>query len=145
MTPDVPQRWPTTDARQSLALRLHLPYDPSMQDWEWEVADPSRFGEFLDTYSHGGLTEDERFALMEVLIQCVEDMGLPADQPSPQWQSVASLLLASADLHASSVRYWACLDDRNLEDCFGVSGPMRHVWQVIRGSAAGMQDATGDL
>ena len=144
MTPDVPRRWPTTAARLSLASRLHLPYDPSMQDWEWEVADPARFDEFLDAYSSGGLTEDERFALMEVLIQCVEEMGLPAVGSSPQWQAVAALLLARRDLHSSSVRYWSCLDDHDLEDCFRVTGPMRTVWQAIQGTAADPRNSAGD-
>jgi hypothetical protein len=116
----------------SLALRFGLPYDPFSQDWEWEVADPSRFGEFLDAYGSSDLDEDGRFALMEMLIQCVEDMGLPSVQSSPQWGSVASLLLTHARLHVSSVRYWSCSNDSDLENCFRVSGPMRAVWAVIR-------------
>src|SRR5262245_56316222 len=92
-----------------------------MRDWEWDVADPSRFEKFLDAYSSGGLTDDERFALMEVLIQCVEEMGLPAVGSSPQWQAVASRLLAHPELHASSVRYWSCLNGHDLENCFGVT------------------------
>lgn len=132
MASDIPQRWSTTAARMSLARRLGLPYEHSMQDWEWEVADASRFGEFLDAYSSGSFDEDERFSLMEVLIQCVEDMGLPSVGATPQWRSLAALLTANPWLHASSVRYWSCLDDRDLEDCFSVSGPMRTIWEIIR-------------
>jgi hypothetical protein len=124
-------RWPTTAARKALASRFDLSYDPFSQDWEWVVADPSRFGEFLDAYTSGILDEDERFALMEMLIQCVEDMDLPAVGSSPQWHSIATLLREHAGLHASSVRYWSCLDVSDLEDCFRVSGPMRVVWNVI--------------
>jgi hypothetical protein len=131
MTSEIPDRWTTAAARLSLARRFGLPLDGYSQDWEWEVADPIRFGEFLEAYASGSLDEDERFALMEMLIQCVEDMKLPAIESTPQWQSVATLLRAHASLHASSVRYWACLDDRKLEDCFHVSNPMRVVWREI--------------
>jgi hypothetical protein len=144
MTPDPPRRWATTKSRLALASRLQLPYDPSMQDWEWEVADPSRFEEFLDAYSSGDLTDDERFTLMEMLIQCVEEMSLPAIGPSPQWQAIAAQLLARPELHFSSVRYWSCLDDRDLEDCFRVTGPMRAVWQVVQGNAADFKDSDSD-
>ena len=132
MASDIPQRWTTTAARVSLARRFGLPYDHSMQDWEWEVADASRFGEFLDAYSSGSFDEGERFSLMEMLIQCVEDMDLPSVEVTPQWRSVAALLTANPWLHASSVRYWSCLGDRDLENCFSVSGPMRAIWEIIR-------------
>jgi hypothetical protein len=131
MARETPRRGATTAARMLLARRFDLPYDPFSQDWEWEVADPSRFGEFLDAYGSRDLHEDELFALMEMLIQCIEDIDLPTVESSPQWDSVASLLLTHAGLHASSVRYCSCLDDRDLEDCFRVSGPMRAVWGVI--------------
>ena len=143
MASDIPYRWTTTAARVSLARRFRLPYDDSMQDWEWEVADASRFGEFLEAYCSGSFDEDERFSLMEMLIQCVEDMDQPSIETTPQWRSVAALLTADHRLHASSVRYWSCLGDRALEDCFSVSGPMRDVWEIIRQpceGAGGMAD-----
>jgi len=142
MAPEIPERYTTTGARMSLARRFGLPYDPVSQDWEWEVADPSRFEEYLEAYVSGTLDEDERFSLMEMLIQCVENLNLRPVESSPQWHSVASLLLAQAGLHASSIRSWSCLDDRDLEDCFRVSEPMRAIWQVIRQADAQPRDTT---
>jgi hypothetical protein len=160
MAPEIPDRWVTTAARGALARRFNLPYDPFSQGrawevadpsrfdefltayWAWEVADPSRFDEFLTAYVADPLDEDERFALMEILIQCIEDMDLPSVESSPQWNSVAGLLRAHAGLHASSVRYWSCLGDHDLEDCFRVTGPMRAVWEVIDGTDAGSRDPT---
>ena len=69
------------------------------------MADPSRFGEFLDVYVSGPLDGDERFALMEVLIQCIEDMDLPSVESSPQWNSVAGLLRAHAGRPRTSSKY----------------------------------------
>jgi hypothetical protein len=44
-----------------------------MQDWSWEVADATRLDEFLAVYQTASLTDDERFTLMEVLLQSFED------------------------------------------------------------------------
>ena len=48
-----------------------------MQDWEWEVASPERIDEFLAAYEGGELTDDERFTLMETLLQSFEDVDAP--------------------------------------------------------------------
>jgi hypothetical protein len=141
MVPEIPDRRATPAARRSLSRRFALPHDPFSQDWEWEVADPSRFGEFLSAYGSGDLDEDERFALMEILIRCIEDMGLSSVESSPEWRSVADLLRARAWLHASSVRYWSCLEGRELEDCFQMTGPMRAVWEVIRRADGELREA----
>lgn len=142
MAPEIPDRWATPAARRSLSRRFTLSHNPFSQNWEWEVADPSRFGEFLSAYESGDLDEDERFALMEILIQCIEGMGLPSVETSPQWHSVANLLRAHAGFHASSVRYWSCLEDRDLEDFFQVTGPMRAVWNVIRRADDELREAS---
>ena len=142
MSADVPHREVTPTARRSLSRRFNLPHDPFSQDWQWEVADPSRFGEFLSVYESGDLDEDERFALMEILIQCVEESDSSSVESSPQWRSLAGLLQAHPDLHASSIRYWSCPDDRDFEDGFRVTGPMRVVLNVINRSAEGLSNTS---
>ena len=47
---------------KALAVRFRLPYSDDMQDWEWEVADYKRFGEFLDAYQATDMSDDERFS-----------------------------------------------------------------------------------
>ena len=77
MVPEKLQRWPSTTARKSLAGRFGLPYDPRMQDWEWEVADPSRIPEFLAAYQDSGLT-DEEVSRCHYLIHLPTDPQYPA-------------------------------------------------------------------
>jgi hypothetical protein len=72
--PDHLRRYPTRKAIDSLAARFDLPYTPFMQDWEWEVADSDRIDEFVAGYHSGELNEDERFTLMETIIQSFEDL-----------------------------------------------------------------------
>jgi hypothetical protein len=66
-------RYPTAAAIASLAARFNLPNEPNMQDWEHEVSDHKRLAEFLEAYESGSLTEDERFTLMETIVDSVEE------------------------------------------------------------------------
>ena len=131
---------PSTPARQSLATRFGLPYHGNMQDWEWEVADASRFQEFLGAYRHADLNEDERGSLMEVLIQCVEDLlAAGSHQPLeslPEWQAVAALLREHPSLHAATVDYWSCLEEPDLALCFRVTALMRPLRTELQQSAS---------
>ena len=120
---------PTAAVRKSLAARFELPYSDSMQDWEWEVADVARFDEFVAALRSGGLTMSERFSLMEVVVQCVEDM---ADREREgAWVTVEPLLRAGADLHRPTIEYWACFDAPDLDSTFHVSGHMRRLWRTV--------------
>lgn len=109
-----------------------------MQDWEWEVADPARFQEWVRVYREEPLTDDERFSLMEMLIQCVEDTakmrrtGIKVED-LPEWRAVATLLCERPRLHATSIAYWALPDsDDDPDHLFLVSASMRRVWEAVR-------------
>jgi hypothetical protein len=131
------RRYPSGAGRAALAARLGLTIDPLSQDWEWEVADPTHFADWLTVYRNESLSDDERFSLMEMLIQCVEDM-LPDHGPEEeaeglsQWQAVAALLRANPRLHASSIAYWSVFGRDNPEEQFRVSVAMRGVWEAVQ-------------
>ncbi|WP_456715262.1 hypothetical protein [Bradyrhizobium sp. USDA 4353] len=89
-----------------------------MQDWEWEVADPTRIDEFLSAYESGELSEDERFVLMETIIQSFEDLQRLGNHPDPdeRWQRVVDILDRNIDLHAHTVWYRSVLDAEDFND-----------------------------
>ena len=117
-------RCATAAARQRLAALLRLPNAPGMQDWEWEVADAERIEEFLSLYEAGGLGEDERFALVEILIQSFEDSSrdLPGD---PAWKRLLALLERNLDVHRYSVWHWSAVESAAQEDMWRVSRFLR--------------------
>jgi hypothetical protein len=130
-------RYPTQAGREALAARLDLTIDPYSQDWEWEVAKPKHFPSWLSLYKEVALTDDERFSLMEMLVQCVNDMNPPYTPPeqverSPEWQAVADLLRLRPRLHASTIAYWSVFGEEWPEGQFQVSTPMRQVWADVR-------------
>ena len=110
---EIPQRlwrFATSNARDTLATRFGLRNEPGMQDWEWEVADPSRVEEFLAAYESGELSDDERCLLIEPIIQPVFDVE------SLHWKKTQFLLEANIELHIHTVCYWACLNTLEEED-----------------------------
>jgi hypothetical protein len=124
------QRHPTRAAIDRLAARLGLRNEPQMQDWEWEVADAERLDEFIALYGDPQLSEDERFTLMETIIQSCEDLG-DALEGDPRWSKVQALLEEHLDLHISSVWYWAALEN-DLDDAWRVSPFMRDLVEKHR-------------
>jgi hypothetical protein len=139
--PEHLKRYPTRPGREALAARLGLKIDPFSQDWEWEVAESARFAEWLAVYRSERLSDDERFSLMEMLIQCVNDMAPTEGPPEeveelPQWQALVALLRANPRLHASSIAYWSVFGHDHPEEQFRVSVPMRRVWAAVRPSLA---------
>ncbi|WP_146151785.1 hypothetical protein [Ahniella affigens] len=115
----------TQAARQALAARFDLPCSVAMQDWEWEVADPDRFEEFLKAYTPE-LPVDQRLALMEILVQCVEDSDSEA-KLATCWQRIKPLLEKNFNLHAETIQYWACLEAGQLDEMWRISILMRQV------------------
>ena len=119
-------RFPTREAIDSLAKRFGLPNTPRMQDWEWEVADLARLDEFLDDYLSGELSDDERFTIMETMLQCFEesDRDLELDR---LWTQVLSSLDTHIELHAYTVWHWSCVDDEDPADWFRVTPWVRRI------------------
>jgi len=121
---------PSIAARLALAARFGLPYADQMQDWEWEVADAGRFDEFLGVYRDFNLLDEQRVSLMEMLVQCVEEIESASDF-SASWSAIEPLLVARAVLHRPTIAYWSCPSEAAPEDCFRVSPFMRRLWNLV--------------
>ena len=124
-------RFPTREAIDSLAARFGFPNSPQMQDWEWEVADAARIDEFLLAYKSGELGDDERFTIMETILQSFEesDFDLSSDA---RWKEVLAAIEARIDLHAYSVWYWSCLDFEDPQDWFRSTPQLRGILERHR-------------
>jgi len=97
-----------------------------MQDWEWEVADPKRINEFIEAYRSGELSEDERFTLMETIIQSFTELEEPISESS-EWNNVIGMIKTNLDLHIYSVWYWADAGNDNENDLWSVTPDMRKI------------------
>jgi hypothetical protein len=97
-----------------------------MQDWEWEIADTARLDEYLTAYKDGGLSDDERFTLMETIIQAFEDLPVPLDADH-RWAQILAALDRYIDLHAYTVWYWSDLEDELGDESWRVSPYLRRL------------------
>lgn len=120
-----PIRYPTQHAIETLAKRFNLPYDPRMQDWEYEVADSNRINVFLKAYIEEQLTENEKFVLMEILIQSFEDSDLDLAKDI-NWQCLLGLLEKNIALHATTICYWS-LGNKAYDLCWMVTPDIRRI------------------
>jgi len=109
-----------------------------MQDWEYKVADAGRIDEFFDAYLAEPLTADERFVLMEIVIQSCEDHPVPLDS-QPRWAEVVQGLRDNVALHASTITYWSCVEDplQPPENLWRVSPAMREIIADLPGEFLG--------
>jgi hypothetical protein len=119
------------DAIESLSARFGLLFDESMQDWEYQVADASRLGEFLAALEGDDLTDNERFTLGQIVMRCFEDLcGEGRDVPgSGEWQRFVTLLRARPALHAFTLCYWSALPGSLASFC--VSPLVRPLWSEL--------------
>jgi acyl-CoA thioesterase len=123
--PEHLMRYPTKEAIESLSRRFTLPNHAYVEDWEYEVADPSRLPEFISAYESGELSEDERFTLMEIVLQAFEDADRELDR-DPLWMKVLTILEEEIELHICSVEYWSS-SEIDLEDAWRVTPYMRTI------------------
>jgi hypothetical protein len=97
-----------------------------MQDWPWEVADAGRLDELLAVYKDGGLSDDERFTLIESMLQSFEDLGRSTGFDSRRDRTL-EILDRNIDLHAHSVWYWSDLENDNAEEQWLVTPFLRRI------------------
>ena len=126
MVPEHLWRFPTREAIDRLAQRFGLPNTSDMQDWEWEVADETRISEFLTAYVMGGLSHDERFVLLEILLQSFEQSTRDLEGDG-LWKRLLSLIDRNIELHIYSVWYWSYVGYDNPEDWYRVTPFLRAI------------------
>ena len=124
--PDRLWRHPTRAVIDSLAKRFDLPNERWMQDWEIQVADSSRIEEFLNAYESGELTEDERFVLMQTIIESFEILESDWEDNS-DWARALALVERDIEVHIDSVWYWACPGADIPAEAFRVARWMRDI------------------
>lgn len=131
--PTLQPRYSSADAIARLTQLLNLP--DWGQDWEIEVAAAARVGEFLDVYESHTLEEDERFALMELIIASYDDLLREGrtDEAERHGGRLRRHLLEHFDLHGYTVQYWALPDEDDAENVFPVTPLVRQVMTAVFG------------
>lgn len=130
----VPDCYVTAEATDYLDGVFGLQPDPQCQDWEIELSDGSRLGEFVDFYRSSRLSDDQRFALMALIVSSAHDALDLHCLDDRLWASVHDLLVADAGLHACTIHYWCCTDAADEDEYFTLTSRIRAVWKAAFGS-----------
>ena len=118
----------TAKAIQKLVKELNMPYEDWMQDWPYEVASPNEIDKYICYYRK--LTDDdEKFVLMEAIIQATEDLN--TDKLFEEYLSIIKHLLEdNFTIHQYTIYYWASFDNEDIDDCWKISLFMRELFGV---------------
>ena len=122
-------RFGSTEAIEKIALDLNLKINKDdIQDWSYIVANPIDFSKYLSLYDKI-LNDDEKFVLMEILIQSVEDQNTKSDFNNC-WIDLKERITSDFSIHKYTIYYWCVFDNENLEDCWKITSNMRELWKL---------------
>ena len=111
----------TKQAIISLNQAFHLPVTGREQDWDLELADMNRVGEFIGYLADHALNDDEKRALMALIMSSLEDLSDEKTIPPDLWEQVKCHLQANPALYADVVAKWSGKED----DGFAISPLVR--------------------
>jgi hypothetical protein len=109
-----------------LSAELGLAYRG--QDWELIAADSRRVIEFLDFYDSRQLNDDERFALMSLIIASFDER-VSAGQDDALQVRIVARLSARFDVFSYLVQHWALPDEDAKEAAFSFTPIARQIMQ----------------
>lgn len=122
----------TGEAIRNLRNKIEFPDNIPFQDWEYIVADSTRLSEFIAYYESLGLSIEEKFALMIVIVSSYNDALSDGEEQNATWEKIRYLLLNDIIIHRNTILYWAMLDDEvELDDCHAVTPQMREIVELI--------------
>ncbi|HEX8016476.1 MAG TPA: hypothetical protein VF465_14700 [Flavobacterium sp.] len=121
-------RFVTQKAIEELTRDLNFVFDlENYQDWEFIVGKSENIEKYIKHYNFE-IDDDNKFALMEIIIQAIEEQETDNDFVKYS-EIVQELLSENFQLHEHSIFYWSCFDNENLEDCWRITPLMRSLWE----------------
>ena len=128
----IKERWVTRESRAKLSSLLGLTNEPYMQDWELECADACRICEFLDLYGKGSLNDDDRFALMALIVASFDDWLSEGGADEAILLRIRHLLDSDFKLHEATICHWCLPDESDSNNVFSATPFMREIWKQHR-------------
>jgi hypothetical protein len=83
------------------------------QDWEIELANEQRIGEFLAAYEEIISSPDDKLALMALILASTDQYIESKSSVPAEWKTIANILVEERELHQEIISYWRCDDDGN--------------------------------
>ncbi len=118
----------TKDAIEYLNKNLSLPSTGIEQDWEIELADLNRIEEFVLFYRNSSLNEEEKRALMSLVIASYDDYLNEKHISNKNYENeIKELLKLDKPLFSELIDYWSLEGESDPENYFKITPFIRNI------------------
>ncbi len=122
----------TKDAIEYLNKNLSLPATGMEQDWEIELADLNRIEEFVLFYRNSSLGEEEKKALMSLVVASYDDYLNEKFTSNDRYENeIKDLLKLDKHLFSELLDYWSLNGENDSEDYFKITPLIRNIKALI--------------
>ncbi len=97
------------------------------QDWECEVADHTRVREWMSEYQRSDLNDEERFALVMIIVESMNDALLIESITNQDLIIFKRLLIDNYTLHRNTLGDWADWEQTDLTDSHAITPTIREI------------------
>jgi hypothetical protein len=118
-------------AINQLNSRLNLPATGNEQDWEIELANPNRLNDFIDFFESKELNNNEKLALMALLLASYEEGISNRIVSTILWNNIEKLIVKDKEIYQDLLEYWT-LSENNEPETFNITPFIRRLIQIER-------------
>lgn len=113
---------------EQLSKELSLPYKGSEQDWDIEMADHNRIDEFIKFYKENKLCDDEKVAVMSLILSSYDDLLNENDlEIDDKWNEIKSILISEKIIFVDLIDYWALSNEVEEDNLFRITPFIRNI------------------
>lgn len=115
-----------TGTIKAINLMLNLHASGNEQDWELELADEHRLGEFISFLTETNLTSQEKYAVLSLILASYNDfLALKVDDDLVIWNKIIQIIDEDVVLYTDILNYWAIWTEVNEDDLFVITPLVR--------------------
>lgn len=101
-------KWPSHKELIDLSIKLGLDIrgdEPEweLQEWEWDFADSDRIEEFIEIYNLGICTDNQKVALMSLIVGSYNDFISKHGNHLGLWKTISDELLKNHETHQYTI------------------------------------------
>lgn len=115
------------DAIEFLNHELKLPSSGKEQDWDIELSNYKRIGDFIQYYENSELNESTKVALMALIIASIEDYFDVYGILPREWHLIKKLIAHEKELLNPVIKYWALIDEKTRNNLFLITPFIREL------------------
>ena len=119
-------RFGTKKAIEEVSKKLNIFFDDSIQDWSYTAGDCNDIEKYIRFYLETK-NEDEKFVLMELIIQAVEDQNTE-ELLNRYFIKIEQIIKRDFNIHCYTVFYWCSFEEQNINNTWKIAPMMRKIW-----------------